>query len=151
MPTHAHLVSLRYDNQVRSWRDELDLLSIGVARWCIDLIASESPLRSPSLEPTRGPGTAMTDDGSVELTTVEAAAFARPDPLLEVARSYLDAIATGNLPAAVREAKRIWANVPARCLEDRCRKCEGPISKNPRRGECSRCVKAEQRSKERTA
>lgn len=142
MPTPNHTKAVRLDNEVRQMRSDLDLCTIGLARWCVDYLADESPLHSPSMDPGHGG-----DD-----TPVERAALAdHHDVFIDHAKGYTKAIERHDMKAAVEHARFLWGHVEKNKLADMCRRCGKPLDRNGRRGDCGACVKAEQRERERVA
>lgn len=138
-----HNRAVRVDAAYRDRVDEQRSIHLGVIRWCLQLIADESPLHSPSLEPGRS--------GSDSSPTERAALNPDPDPLLGAAEAVLAWVDEGKDWNAARAGLRaIKANVPPERLSRPCAKC-GEAGEQMRGDLCKRCDQSARRERERVA
>ena len=141
IPQHERAVRLHHAHGAR-----LDDLKpdLGLTRWCLQLLADESPLRSPSLEPGRGSDTSD--------PTASAALSPDPDPLLEDARAWLAWVQHGEGWKRARTAVvRIRDGLAGTALLSRpCVRC-GRQGEQMRGDTCKRCDQEARRERERVA
>ena len=148
---------LHVDNVLASLRDDLDEATLGLTTWCLELVATHSHLRSPRIDPESGSAsrTEVDEDGHLVRdqppTTVEAAAFTRPDPLLPVAERYLRHLEERDARGIAVCARIIRSKVDPGDLANPCRICGQRVPlRSKRAGECPSCERSRQRERERT-
>lgn len=131
--------------------EELADIDLGIIRWCVDLIADQSPLQAASTDPRRG-------SGSTE-SHPPPGTFATPDPLLDAAQTILDWISGTPGKVSHRDAasalRRIRGGVAPGALTrpcDVCGRTDVAFRRDGRRRSdtCEGCRKAASREMTRT-